>query len=79
MTHLLKTTSCHHEALLTVGVHLVDHVLQLGLCGVLTQRAHDGAQLFGGDGSIAVLVKERERLFELCREGAGESTYSREV
>lgn len=32
-----------------VGVNLVDHVLQLGLGGVLAQRAHDSAQLLGGD------------------------------
>lgn len=43
---------------LTVCVHFVDHVLQLSLCGVLAQRAHDCAQFFGGDGTIAVLVKE---------------------
>lgn len=43
---------------LTVSIHLVDHVLQLGLCGVLTQRAHDCAQLFGGDGTVPIFVKE---------------------
>lgn len=32
-----------------VGVNLVDHVLQLRLGGVLAQRAHDSAQLLGGD------------------------------
>jgi hypothetical protein len=45
--------------------HFVDHVLELGLGGVLAERAHDGAELLGGDGSIAVLVKEREGLLEL--------------
>lgn len=43
--------------LLTVSVHLVDHVLQLGLCGVLAQRPHDGAKLFGGDCAITILVE----------------------
>lgn len=34
---------------IVVSVDLVDHVLQLRLAGVLAQRAHDGAQFFGGD------------------------------
>lgn len=42
---------------LTIGVHLVDHVLQLGLCRVLAQRPHDGAELFGGDCAVTVLVE----------------------
>lgn len=32
-----------------VGIHLVDHVLELRLAGILAERAHDGAQLLGGD------------------------------
>lgn len=43
---------------LTVSVHLVDHVLEFSLGGVLSQRAHDSSKLFGGDGAIAVLVKQ---------------------
>lgn len=43
--------------ILTVSVHLIDHVLQFGLCGVLAQRPHDGAELFGGDGAVTVLVE----------------------
>lgn len=39
-----------------VGVDLVDHVLQLGFRRVLAQRAHHGAELFGRDLAIAVLV-----------------------
>jgi hypothetical protein len=39
--------------------------LELGLGGVLAQRPHDGAQLLGRDGAIAVLVEEREGLLEL--------------
>lgn len=42
---------------LTISIHLIDHVLQLRLCGVLTQRPHHCAQLFGCDGAIAILVK----------------------
>jgi hypothetical protein len=50
---------------LTVGVDLVDHVLELGLGRVLAQRPHDGAQLLGRDGAVAVLVEQREGLLEL--------------
>jgi hypothetical protein len=40
-----------------VSVHLVDHVLELRLAGVLAERAHDSAQLLGGDLTCAnVLV-----------------------
>merc|ERR1719343_1479665 len=49
-----------------VSVDFVDHVLELSLCGILPQRPHDGAELLGGDGSIAVLVEEGESLLELC-------------
>lgn len=49
----------------TVCVHLIDHVLELRLGRVLTQRPHDGAELLGGDGSVSVLVEQREGLLEL--------------
>jgi hypothetical protein len=39
--------------------------LELGLGGVLAQRPHDGAQLLGRDGAVAVLVEQREGLLEL--------------
>lgn len=42
---------------LTVSVHLIDHVLKFSLCGVLSQRPHDGAKFFGGDGAVAILVE----------------------
>merc|ERR1719391_1351150 len=48
-----------------IGIHLVDHVLQLGLCGVLSQGSHDSSQLLGGNGAISVLVEEGEGLLEL--------------
>lgn len=54
----------HHQ--IAHNRYLVNHVLQLGLCGVLAQGAHDGAQLLGGDGAIAVLVEQGEGLLELC-------------
>jgi hypothetical protein len=34
--------------------HLVDHVLEFSLSGVLTQRSHDGTELLGGDSAISV-------------------------
>merc|ERR1712232_1486469 len=45
---------------ITVGVDLVNHVLELGLRGVLPQRAHDCAQFLRGNGTISILIKERE-------------------
>ena len=39
--------------------------LQLGLCGPLPDGPHDRAQLIGGDGAVALLVEEGERLLEL--------------
>ena len=50
----------------TISIHLVDHVLQLSFSGVLSQRPHHCAQLFGGDCAIAILVKQGECLLELC-------------
>jgi hypothetical protein len=59
------------DGAIAVGVHLIDHVLQFGLGGVLPQRAHDCPQFLlyvqrylGGDGSIAIFVEEGEGLFE---------------
>ena len=37
------------DSAVVVGVDLVDHVLQFGLGRVLTQGAHDSAELLGGD------------------------------
>lgn len=51
---------------LTICIHLVDHVLQLGLSGVLPQGPHHCPQLLGGDGAIPVFVEEGEGLLELC-------------
>ena len=44
------------------GIRLVDHVLELSLGRVLAEGPHHGAELLGGDGTIAVLVEEGEGL-----------------
>jgi hypothetical protein len=36
---------------------LVDHILQLGLGGILTKGAHDSAELLCGNRAIAILVE----------------------
>ena len=41
---------------IVVGVHLIDHVLQLRLAGILAEGAHDSSQFFGGNLTIAILV-----------------------
>ena len=43
---------------LTIGVNF-------GLSRILTQRPHDGAELLGGDGAIAIFVEEGEGFLEL--------------
>merc|ERR1719235_1098343 len=48
-----------------VGIDLVDHVLQLSLCRILTQGSHHRSQLLGGDCTIAILVEQGESLLEL--------------
>lgn len=50
---------------LTVRVHLIDHVLELRFCRILTQGPHDGTQFLSSDGAIAILIKQTERLSEL--------------
>lgn len=42
------------DGAVTVGVDLVDHVLKLCFGGVLAEGTHDGPELFGGDGAVAV-------------------------
>merc|ERR1719310_2313866 len=53
------------DGAVTIGIHLVDHVLKLSLRWVLSKGAHDCSQLLGGDGAIAVLVEQGEGLLEL--------------
>jgi len=50
----------------TVHVHLVNHVDEFLLGGVLSQGAHHGAQLLGGDRPVTVLVEHVERRPVLC-------------
>jgi hypothetical protein len=59
------------DGAVVVRVHLVDHVLQLRLAGVLAERAHDGPELFGGDLPIAVLVLRRSVRVAGAGVGAG--------
>ena len=39
------------DCAVSISVHLVNHVLQLRLCWILTQRPHHRAQLFRCDGA----------------------------
>lgn len=57
--------------ILTVSIHLVNHVLKLSLGGILPQGAHHGPELFGGDGTVTVFIKQWERLLELCKGSVG--------
>ena len=61
----VRIRSVRPQQLRCETVHLIDHVLELSLGGVLAKRAHDRAQLLGGDSAIAVLVEERECLLVL--------------
>jgi len=42
------------DGAVAVSVDFVDHVLQLSLGGVLTERSHDSSELLSGDCAIAV-------------------------
>ena len=53
------------DGAVAISIDLIDHVLELGLSGVLAKGAHDSAQLLGGDGAITVLVEQGEGLLEL--------------
>merc|ERR1719502_551738 len=50
---------------ISIGINLVNHVLKLSFCWILAQRSHDSSQFFCGNGTIAILVKQRKRLLEL--------------
>jgi hypothetical protein len=41
--------------------YLINHVLKLGLCRVLAERPHHGAQHLGRDGTIAVLLQQANK------------------
>ena len=53
---------------IAILVGKLDHLVELGICQVLTQRAQDIPQLLGRDGAAAVLVKHLEGIeeFLLC-------------
>jgi hypothetical protein len=48
-----------------ISIHLVDHVSELSIGGVLAKRSHHSSELFRGDGSVSVFVEQREGLLEL--------------
>lgn len=50
---------------ITISIHLINHVLQFRLSGVLPQRSHHSPQLLGGNGAISILVEEGEGFLEL--------------
>ena len=49
---------------LTISINFIDHILQFGLCRILSQWPHDCTQLLGCNCAIAVFVKQWECLFE---------------
>merc|ERR1719352_861940 len=56
MARKMKDTDTEEE--------LVDHVLKLSFSWVLTERSHDGSELFGGNGTITILIEKGEGLLE---------------
>ena len=50
----------------SVRVDFVYHVLQLSFRRVLAQTPHHSSQLFGGDGSVTILIEQRKRFLEFC-------------
>ena len=73
---LAYTARAQNESELTISIHLVDHVLQLGLRWILSKRPHHRAQFFGGDGAVTILVEQWERLFELCTKKEGNIVFT---
>ena len=67
---LLHLASHHGQELwevngsVAISVHLVDHVLELSLSGVLAEGTHHSTQFLGSDGAITILVKQGEGLLE---------------
>ena len=63
---------CHGQELqertvnmpIAILVGKLDHLVELGICQVLTQRAQDIPQLLGRDGAAAILVKHLEGIEE---------------
>jgi len=46
----------------TIGIDLIDHVLELSLGWVLSEGSHDGTKLLGGNGAITILIEQGEGL-----------------
>ena len=66
MIIIASSSSSHPAHILTIIFPSSSLLMSCNLASVLFgQGAHDGAELFRGDGAIPVLVEERERLFEL--------------
>lgn len=64
----MKNSVCSASAvvLLTIFIHLINHLLQLFWCGVLSQHPHHFPQLFGADAAILrILYKDVKSGFEL--------------
>ena len=65
---MLMSINAYTVTSLTVAVS-VDfsyRLFHLGLGGILADLAHDGGEVGGRDAALAVLVKQHERLLELC-------------
>merc|ERR1719218_220464 len=67
---VLHLTGHHSEELrevngaVAISINFVDHILEFGLCGVLTKGSHDSAKFFGGDGAISVLIEQGKGFLE---------------
>eukprot|EP01018_Ginkgo_biloba_P018235 Gb_37019 [translate_table: standard] len=48
-----------------ISIHLINHILELCLCGVLSQRSHNSTQLLRCDAAIAIFVEKTESLLKL--------------
>lgn len=53
----------------SISVNLVDHVAELSLGRVLSERSHDGSELLGGNGSISVCLNDVEDVGQSRRGG----------
>lgn len=56
LSFVVGTHTREVDGAIVVGIHLVDHVLELRLGRVLTQGPHHGAQFLGGDLTWLIFV-----------------------
>lgn len=67
----------HHPELLevdgavAVAIDAADHPAALGEGAVLAEAAHDGVELLGGDGAVAVDVEDGEGVLEVLQDLVG--------